>query len=237
MDGWMDILVLVIMYTCADTCIMYACLFTAFDHTAVKTLCRHWCIDSILRFFIAGTWTALWFCICKIFARLFQHVHSLLFQHGTKWQSSCVLERAHLKKDLVRASSRGPPSSQTVSGAGDTWRFWSWKKPCASLGGPKSLQTNTAQWVGAHGRELSVLLRRTDRISGVSWQKYGEQLTYAALAAAGVEPGGGLPSEDGDAATDRVAVVRLCEGSRGKCLQFGSCWMLRWLTACHLPAR
>lgn len=189
------------------------------------------------KIFIPATWTTLWVCICKIFARLFQDVHYLLFQCDAKWQSLCVLERAHLNKDLVQVSSRGPPSSRTVSGAGDTWRFWSWKKPCASLGGPKSLQTNTAQWVGAHGRTLSVPLRQTNRISGVSWQKCGEQLTYAALAAAGVEPGGGLPSEDGDAATDRVAAVRLCEGSQRKCLQFGSCWMLRWLTACYLPAR
>lgn len=36
------------------------------------------------------------------------------------------------------------------------------------------------------------------------------------MAAAGVEPGGRLPSEDGDAAADRVAVVRLCR-NRGSC--------------------
>lgn len=36
--------------------------------------------------------------------------------------------------------------------------------------------------------------------------------TYATLTAAWIEPGRtGLPSEDGDATTDRVAVVRLCK--------------------------
>lgn len=44
-----------------------------------------------------------------------------------------------------------------------------------------------------------------------------EQRTYAAVAAAaGVEPGGRLPSEDGHAAADRVAVVRLCQNSPGE---------------------
>lgn len=224
MDGWMDILVLVIMHTCANACIMYTRLFIVFDHTAVKTICNHWCIDSILRFLNLAHELHCDFAFVR---SLHGHSRCPLFviSRDTKWQSLWVMEHAHLKKDLVQVSSPGPPSSQTVSGAGDTWRFWSWKKPCASLGGPKSLQTNTAQWVGAHCRTLSVPLGRTDRISGVSWRKCGEQLTYATLAAAGVEPGGGLPSEDGDAATDRVAVVRLCEGSQGRCLQFGNCWI------------
>lgn len=43
--------------------------------------------------------------------------------------------------------------------------------------------------------------------------KWQEQRTYAAVAAAGVEPGRRLSPEDGDAAADRVAVVRLCQNS------------------------
>lgn len=50
---------------------------------------------------------------------------------------------------------------------------------------------------------------------------YSER-TYATLTAAGIEPGRtGLPSEDGDATADRVAVVRLCKRSSAKSLQFG----------------
>lgn len=77
--------------------------------------------------------------------------------------------------------------------------------------GPKSLQTNTAEWVGARswrppadGQDLRWLTAGNDQI------KCQERRTYAAVAAAGVEPGGRLPSEDGDAAADRVAAVRLC---------------------------
>lgn len=89
-------------------------------------------------------------------------------------------------------------------------------KPCASLAGPKSLQTNTAEWVGAHSwtppadrQDLRWLVANKDH-----FLKRHEQRTYAAVAAAaGVEPGGRLPSEDGDAAADRVAVVRLCQNS------------------------
>lgn len=37
------------------------------------------------------------------------------------------------------------------------------------------------------------------------------QSLYAALTAVGVQPSGGLPSEDGDTTTDRVAVIRFCQ--------------------------
>lgn len=93
--------------------------------------------------------------------------------------------------------------------------------------GPKSLQTNTAEWVG--GTQLKAACRQAagsqvadcEERSHLKWQ---EQRTYAAVAAAGVEPSGRLSSEDGDAAADRVAVVRLCQNSAGE-----SCFTKRTL--------
>ena len=124
------------------------------------------------------------------------------------------------KTHLVQVCVLCPPSCRSALGAGDTWRFWSWKTPSASLEGPKSLHTNTAQWVGAHCNITTKTgcLWSCHRQTGLShksvWsEESGGQRTYAALTAAGVEPGRGLPSEDGDPTTDWVAAVRLCKRS------------------------
>lgn len=135
---------------------------------------------------------------------------------------SCVMYLNWMTEThLVQVSVLCPPSCRSASGAGDIWRFWSWKMPSASLEGPKSLQANTAQWVGAH---CNITQQNAGCLRSCHWQtelsrksvwleESGGQQTYAALTAAGVEPGRGLPSEDGDPTTYWVAAVRLCKRS------------------------
>lgn len=88
-------------------------------------------------------------------------------------------------------------------------------------GGQSLYRQTQQQSVGAHGN----IKVQTDRPCGSdtlcstcvcekSFVIIGLR-TYAALTTAGVQPGRGLPSEDGDTTTNWVAVVRLCKNKKG----------------------
>jgi len=67
------------------------------------------------------------------------------------------------------------------------------------------------------GRRRAAAAAETHRSLTAVWSsESGGQRTYAALTAAGVVPGQGLPSEDGDPTADRVAVIRLCKTSHAQ---------------------